>query len=77
MSFTINRLRVNRLELDFDDDLLGGEFLLEEDWVFRLPHLAGIRLALCASCLGVLIGSELKVDARDLMPARMRILGEA
>ena len=68
----VNRLRVNRLELDFDDDLLGGEFLLEEDWVFR-AHLAGIRLAVHRN-LGVLIGSELKVDARDLVPARMRIL---
>lgn len=59
------------LALDFDDDLVGGDFLLEEDWIHR-AYRAGAKLAVHRN-LGVVIKSDLTLDARDFVPARVRM----
>lgn len=53
----------------FDDELLGCETLLEEDWVHRIAK-AGGRLA-ARRDLGVFVGGEVTLDASNRTEARL------
>lgn len=56
----------------FDDELLGAEFLLEEEWAFRVREQGG-RLAVHRS-LGVILLPQQPSDAKLRGPARMHWL---
>jgi len=58
--------------LKFDDEFLGAEWLMEEDWTFR-AYEAGLRLGVHRN-LGVTIRSGPAPDVRHFVPGRMNAM---